>query len=121
MGSEWDDAAARLRRTTEDIDAYVRTLGQKLLDALPGQARAERGGLFGPPLAAVVVELGDVRYRLPVARPGTRVERAQVVRGVAIKSEEVPLDRFVQELTDHLRSAAATDAGAVRALERLLL
>lgn len=118
---DWDDAAARLRRTTQDIDSYVRTLGQKLLDALPGQARAERGGLFGPPLGAVVVELGDVRYRLPVARPSTRVERSQVVRGVAIKSEEVAIDRFLEELTDHLRRAAATDTAAVAALERLLL
>lgn len=118
---DWDDAAARLRRTTEDIGSYVRALAQKLLDALPGQARAERGGLFGPPLAAVIVELGDVRYRLAVARPSTRVERSQVVRGVAIRSEEVALDRFLEELTGHLRDAAATDAGAVSALERLLL
>lgn len=118
---EWDDLAARLRRTTEDMGAYVRTLATKLIDALPGQARAERGGLFGPPLAAVVVELGDVRYRLAVARPSGQVERSQVVRGVSIKSEEIPLDRFLEELAQHLKAAASTDAGAVAALERLLL
>lgn len=121
MGNEWDDAAARLRRTSQDLQSYVRTLGDKLLDALPGQATARRGGLFGPPVAAVVVELGDVRYELEIAHPVDRVHRSQVVRGVAIRSETIPLDTFVAELTDRLRNAASTDEGAVRALERLLL
>lgn len=121
MANEWDDVAARLRRTSQDLESYVRTLGTKLLDALPGQATAKRGGLFGPPVAAVVVDLGDVRYELNVAHPGDHVLRAQVVRGVAIRSEAVTLDAFVAELTDRLRQAAGTDASAVAALERLLL
>jgi hypothetical protein len=117
----WDRVAAHLRRRDEDLATYVRTLGRKLLDALPGQASAQRGGLFGPPVAAVSVDFGDVRYRLDLARPSDRVERAQVVRGVAIRTQEIGIDAFLAELAQRLRQAAAQDEAAVRALERLLL
>ena len=63
----------------------------------------------------------DVRYRLDLVHPADRVERAQLVRGVAIKNSEVPIQAFLEELTERLRQAAATDENAVRALERLLL
>jgi len=121
VAGDWDDAAARLRRTTEDLGTYVRTLASKLVDALPGQAQAQRGGLFGPPVASVTVTLGEVRYKLDVAHPTGNVERAQLVRGVAIRTSQISLEGFLDELTAHLRERATTDGGAVAALERLLL
>jgi hypothetical protein len=48
-------------------------------------------------------------------------QRAKVVRGIVLKTDQLPLDQWIEELAEALAEVAASSAQARSALERFLL
>jgi hypothetical protein len=70
----------------------------------------------------IAVTLGDYQYRASRERQGPiMTQRAKVVRGIVLKTDQVPLDQWIEELAGALAEVAASSAQARSALERFLL
>lgn len=120
---DFDLVAAQLRADLGDLDAFLQALAAKLEGAFPAAVRVERGGGFlrGPKrVSQVTVTLGEQIYSVERTRAGVAARRAQAVRGVVLKREDLPLETWVDELAGGLTEVAGeTERGRV-ALQRLL-
>lgn len=123
-GMGFELVAASLRADAGDTRAFLEALARKLEGALPNRVRVERtGGLFSRNHAVgrVQVMLGDWEYDL-AAGPGNALDarRTHLVRGVALKSEPVDLDEWIDALSAELAELARHSAQDHAALQRLL-
>lgn len=123
-GLRFEVLASSLRADLTDTGLFLNALADKLGGALPQQCAVERrGGLFAreKPIARVSVELGEYRYMIERAsHGGLRAARTKVVRGIALKTEELPVDEWIETLSQELAQYAARNTQARLALERLL-
>jgi len=128
-GSEpdFDLLAASLRADTTDLVAYVEALAVKLEGALPGRARVERGGggIFGrgeKQVRRIEVDLGDGRYLLDQRerRGAPQAARQKVVRGIALSTDPLGLDDWIDALARDLAAEASAGAQGRQAIERLI-
>jgi len=120
---EFDRVAAALRADAGDLATFLEVLAVKLETALPGGVRVDRaGGLWRKPKRVVRLscDLGDERFQLAAAATGLEAVRTRVVRGIALKSEVLPLDGWIEALSGALARSAATSAAASQALARLV-
>ena len=118
-----DLLAASLRADAGDVDAFVEAFAVKLEAALPGQVEAERrGGLLGgrKRTRRIEVTLGDQRYELEVERGRVTCRRRSVVRGIALKTQELDLDAWIAALSQDLVEEADRSERGRQALARLL-
>ena len=118
---DFDLLAASLRVEAADLRTLVPVLGAKLADALPSRVALHRGGFFGSgPLDGFVVDLGSWRFSLRMEHGQPSAERIHVVRGIALKTETLPLGEWIDALSAALAELAATSALDRAALLRLL-
>jgi hypothetical protein len=118
-----DLVAASLRADATDLDAFVEALAVKLEGALPGQVDVERkGGLLGANkrVRRIEVALGDQRYELEFERGRVTCRRRSVVRGIALKTQELDLDAWIAALSQDLVEEAERSERGREALARLL-
>lgn len=121
MAGDFDLVASALRADAADVDAFFGVMVGKLEDVLPGQVEVRRGGLFGRGAPeAVVVTLGDRVYEAERERRRVACRRRTVVRGIALKSEELDLGTWIDELSAGLVDEASRSARARTALDALL-
>jgi|SRR5947209_5839716 len=117
--------AASLRADTTDVKAFMEALAVKLEGSLPNQTTVTRhSSLFSRehPVKEIAVTMGDYQYRIGHERQGPVVtQRAKVVRGIVLKTEQIPVDQWIEELAEALAQVAANNAQARIALERFLL
>jgi hypothetical protein len=118
-----DLLAASLRADAGDLDAFVEALAVKLEGALPDQVGVERrGGLLGSRkrVRRIEVTLGDQRYEAEPEHGRVTCRRRSVVRGIALKTQELDLDAWIAALSQELvEEADRTERGRL-ALARLL-
>jgi hypothetical protein len=116
--------ASSLRADAGDLKAFTAALADKLEGALPQQTTVERkgGGLFSGPkqVRRIVVDMGETRFELAVDGSRVQPRRSRAVRGIVLKSEQIPLDAWIEELSMRLTEEAQRSEGARLALERLL-
>jgi hypothetical protein len=120
-GSDFDLLAASLRADATDLRAFLEALAAKLEASFPDRVRIDRGGLLGGKrVRKVAVDLGANRYE--VEQDGGRVStrRCTVVRGIALKNEELTLEEWIGALGRALGDAAAESEQDRAALARLL-
>jgi hypothetical protein len=121
---DFDLAAAGLRADGPGAVRGIEALAAKLEDALPGRCRVERRAvrLFSRDkrVETLELELGGATYRLESDGHDVTATRGKAVGGVTIKRDELPLDVWLQALTDDLRELAQTSGEARAALDRLL-
>ncbi len=119
---EFEQVAASLRADARDLATFLEVLAQKLEGALPGGVQVDRAGGFRKPkrVARIRCDLGDERFQLAPAAAGLEAVRTRVVRGIALKSEVMPLDAWIDALSQALAQSAATNAAASTALGRLV-
>jgi hypothetical protein len=118
-----DLLAASLRADAGDVDAFVEALAFKLEAALPGQVDVERrGGLLGgrKRVRCIEVTLGDQRYEAEAERGRVTCRRRSVVRGIALKTQELDLDGWIAALSQDLVEEADRSERGRQALARLL-
>jgi hypothetical protein len=120
--ADFDLLAASLRADAGDLRAFVEALAAKVEGAFPARARVERkGGFLGPKrVRKIEVELGDDRFELAHDDGSVRCARRSVVRGITLKSEQLELDAWIDELSRALVEQARTTGHDREALERLL-
>lgn len=123
-GVDVEQLAATLRASSSDLKIFVEVLADKLEQALPGRVQVERRGtrFLGKEkrVERVQCQLGDQRYVL-VARDGTvDTQRATAVRGVVLKTDQIPLDEWLDALAGDLAAEAQTSERARLALQQLL-
>ena len=118
-----DLLAASLRADASDTAAFLEALAARLQSALPGQVEVERkGGLFGggKRVRRVAVRLADRHYELEGGHGALTARRRTVVRGIALKSEELGVDAWIEALSADLVALAQQSERGRLALERLL-
>ncbi|HEY6410282.1 MAG TPA: hypothetical protein VIY29_22745 [Ktedonobacteraceae bacterium] len=117
--------AASLRADSTDSRAFLEALAAKLAGSLPNQTTVTRHSSFFSrehPVKEIAVTMGDYQYRIWREKQGPiMTQRAKVVRGIVLKTEEILMDQWIDELADALAHEAAHSAQARIALERFLL
>ncbi len=117
--------AASLRADTTDLKAFLEALAVKLQGSLPNSTTVTRhSGIFSRehPVKDITVNLGDYQYRISRERQGPIVtQRAKVVRGIVLKTDQIPLEEWIEDLAASLADVAASNSQARMALERFLL
>jgi hypothetical protein len=117
--------AASLRADSSDTKAFLEALATKLEGSLPDRTLVTRhSSLFSRehPVKEIAVLLGDYQYRIGRERQGPiMAQRAKVVRGIVLKTEQIPMEQWIEELAGELAQVAASSAQARSALERFLL
>ncbi|HLZ69953.1 MAG TPA: hypothetical protein VKV26_08615 [Dehalococcoidia bacterium] len=116
---------ASLRADMADTHAFLQALAVRLDGALPGQVEVERhGGLFSRDhsVKRIALDLGERRYGIADEGHGRlRAERTNVVRNIALKTEQLGVDEWLQSLAGDLAGMAQRSGRGREALERLLL
>jgi hypothetical protein len=121
--SELELVTASLRADSKDIKTYLEILGEKLTASFPGQVRIEKRGLMPgtKSVRRIVVLLGDDRYTLETDNAALTCLHSTMVRGVALKNDQLSLDAWIDELSRSVvRRAEESEQGRL-ALERLLI
>jgi hypothetical protein len=117
--------AASLRADKADLRTFLEALAVKMEGSLPDYTRVtRRGSIFSRERTVkdVMVSLGDYQYRIGRERQGPLVAvRAHVVRGIVLKTEQIPVDQWIEELSEALAQLAGRSAQSRAALERFLL
>lgn len=123
-GGGFDLLAASLRLSGSDLGVFVEVLADKLERALPGRVVVERRALrrFSKEkrVARVEVALGDNRYSVVVRNGVVETRCAKAVRGVVLKTEELPLDSWLEALGRELAVEAEASEQSRLALDELL-
>jgi hypothetical protein len=117
--------AASLRADSTDNKAFLEALASKLSGSLPNQTTVIRhSSLFSRehPVKEITVTMGDYQYRIGREKQGPiMTQRAKMVRGIVLKTEQIPMNQWIDELASALAYEAANSAQARIALERFLL
>jgi hypothetical protein len=117
----FDQLAASLRADATDVRAFVEALATKLELSFPERCRIERAGLLGKKhVRRIAVELGDGRYELDHQDGVISARRASVVRGISLKSEELSLEDWIDQLASQLVVEADRSERGREALQRML-
>jgi hypothetical protein len=123
-GIGFDMLAASIRADASDMGSFVTVLGRKLLDALPGQVVCEnerkRFGRGSDRIKRIEVSLDDQRFEMEEggAVPVARI--SHVVRGMKLRSDDVPVDEWIERLSRKLAEVAAKSAKTRDAIAGLL-
>jgi hypothetical protein len=120
----FDLAASSLRADASDSRTLAESLAAKLTEALPDQTRTRRQGARflsrDKRLERVEVQLGDETFVLSLSGEKAETSLAKTVRGVVIKRQELPLDGWLDALSEALGAEAERSEAARLSLERLL-
>jgi len=120
---DFELVAASLRADAVDLKAFVEALAAKLEGALPDRTVVQRsGGFLGGQkhVRTIAVRLGDGEYVLEAHDGSPACTRRVVVRGIALKNEELSLDEWIETLSRGLTEQAGTSERDRAALARLL-
>ena len=116
--------AASLRADSTDTRAFLEALAVKLEGSLPNQTQVTRQrSIFSRehPVKEIMVTLGDYQYRITHERQGPLMTfRTKVVRGIVLKTDQIPMEQWIEELAESLAREASQSAQAHRALARFL-
>jgi len=123
-GDGFELLAASLRSSGSDLDVFVEVLADKLEQALPGRVVVERRALrrFSKEkrVARIELALGDNRYTVVVRQGVLETRCAKAVRGVVLKTEELPLNGWLEALGRELAIEAEASEQSRVALDQLL-
>jgi len=119
----FDLLAASIRADAADLGLFLDILATKLEGALPDMVDVRReGGLFrrSRPVQSLTVGIGDHRYELH--RHGHRLHASVALRarGITLRTDEKPLDEWIDVLSRDLADHARASSDARAALSRLL-
>ena len=120
-GINMDLLVASLRANQSDMPAWVAVLSEKMARAFPERVRLRHAGLFGGgQVNGFTADFGAWQFRLRLDRRQPLAERTHVVRGIALKTEQLPLDVWIMALGEVLAEMAATSTRERAAIQGLL-
>jgi hypothetical protein len=118
--SDLERVSAAVRLAREDTDRFLTLIGDRLGVLIPGLVRVRRRGVVNRRIEQIVVTLPDERLSLSRTATGLATSRAQMVRGIALTTEQLTVDAWMARLASAVAEHAATQTDARVALERLL-
>lgn len=116
-------AAELARRYGEEGRGFLSSLAALLERALPEAIEIERtGGWFAPKvLHRIVITLDSDRYSIEDGgRAGLIAAKTRVVRGIALKTEQMGVPQWLDELGAALQARASTHRDTREALEKFV-
>lgn len=125
--NEWsfDTLAANLKADSQDLASFHQVLATKLEQALPpGAVQIRRKGLpwqTDRPVVKIQIDLGTIRLDTERSGSGFRYRVEKMVRGIALKSEEVGFDGWLDALSHALWEYARANERTREAMERFLI
>jgi hypothetical protein len=124
-GMQFELVAASLRADMADTRAFLGALAAKLEGALPALTHVERArdGLFKSTthVESISIDLGTYRYSISTGNRGSwQASRAKIVGGIAIKTESLGVDAWIDALAQDLAIHAQSSSSARAALGRLI-
>lgn len=121
-GIGFELVAASLRSDAQDSKTFLAALAVKLTGALPQQTSVQyRGGIMGKKsVHAVEVQLSEASYRIEEDHGRLSAVRQKVVRGIVLKNETIPLEQWIDELSQTLSQEAEQSESGRAALQQLL-
>src|SRR3954467_13409004 len=116
--------AASLRADDVDFATFVEVLAVKLAGALPQRTRVvrKRKGMLTleKRVHRIDVDVADERYSVAYDGHSVDTRVAKVVRGIVLKTDEVPLETWPTSLARAIAAEARESEQGRVALERLL-
>ena len=126
-GEEWSAlgvSGALATNYAQDTRGFMPLLAVVLAAALPNETTVERkGGFFQKekPVRKVLVALGDDIYTLEDHGHGPlSAHRVKIVRGITLKTEPLPVEDWLTELSQEISVRAQRNEKAYFALKELL-
>ena len=123
-GLGFEVVASSLRADAGDTKSFLEVLATKLGGALPTRTVIEREShLFSreTPVKSISIELGEFRYQIGHQHGASAAQRTRVVRGIALKTEALPMDDWLDTLSQGLMELAQQSASDRAALQRMLM
>ena len=113
--------ANALQSEFKTLEQFFEHLAGRLSQSFPQHTKVETSGGF---FSARHVESFEVTlephvYRMRREGGQVRPERVRIVRGVALKTEHLPVDQWLQGLCESLANAATASATAHEAVTRM--
>ncbi len=102
---------------------FFETFSKLLEDAIPIETEVIRtGGMFSKKLVQkVTVAFKEKRYAIEdVGHDCLHAERARVVQGIALKTESISIEMWVNEIIAFITERSKTSISARKALTRIL-
>lgn len=122
--SEVGVAGALAHAYAQDARGFLPLLAVVLSGTLPDETEIERkGGLFQKekPIRRIAVTLGDNIYMLEdLGRGPLAASRVKVVRGIKLKTDSLPTEEWLAELSGEISARAAQNEKTYFALKSLL-
>ena len=121
--TDFDLVAASLRADTSDLAIFVEALAVKLTDSFPAHVKVERKRslLPGPkPVKKITAVLGDDGFDLEHESGDVSCHRRVLVRGIALRSEELELGPWIDALSRSLVAEAEKTERGRESLRQLL-
>ncbi len=117
-----DVLASSLRADTADLKAFVEILARKLTDAFPSRVTVQRKGLRGTsrPVRSLTVSFSESQFELDNDQGQLSTRRRRMVRGVALSTDELRLDAWIDQLSEALVDEAANSERDRLALQQML-
>ena len=117
-----DLLAGSLRADAGDMKAFVEILAKKLDDAFPNRVKIQRKGLPGTsrPVVQLALTVGECRFELDNDKGQVSTRCRKMVRGVALSTDELSLDAWIDRLSAALVEEAGKSQADRVALEQLL-
>jgi len=120
----FDLDAAILRRSEQDLRAFLGALAARLTQALPNRVSVERkrDGLFSSTSHVVRIELttDDMGFVIALDRSGVQTSRAKVVRGVTLSTTAVPAGQWLEDVRGAVARLSGASDDAASALNNFL-
>ncbi len=120
-----DVLACSLQMDKSESGDLLEFLAAKLSSALPEETEITRGGWFlsaSKPVTELSIKLGDQGFQIVREKRGAITARQmKIVRGVVLKTEEVPVDQWVQNLAAALANLAEKNSRTRAALQKFVI
>jgi hydrogenase maturation factor HypE len=120
-----DVLAASLRADTLQSADLLEQLARMLQAAVPESVEISRGGWFlskDRPIEELTVKFDEYQYQIVKQKHGSVTARSmKVVRGVVLKTTEIPVEKCIEEILAELERMAAKNAQTRRALNKFVL
>jgi len=116
-------AGALSREMQQDHEQFIQFLAKALQTAFPNEAelKYEGGFLSKKRLCGVSIRLGDDVYSLAkLSRGPLESTKTHVVRGIALKTEPLPVDQWLSEVASLIEAKAGQDSAARSSLAAIL-
>ncbi len=115
-------ATALMKEYEGDQRPFLQLLADTFEKLLPGEAEITTQGWFkNKKVVGLGVKLGEFQYTIQDPGKGPLVaSKKKIVRGIALKTEPIPLQQCLSEIGDELERRAQTSADARKALVKML-